>query len=331
MLVGGLVGAALLGVAAWQLVRGDLWMAAGWATNAVLAVALFYNTYYLQMTYRTSHDFARLAMAGVAENAVGLAAVVLVAVMNFYGLCLRALLAAAVSTVILFYWRPVRVRPAWCFPHLKHLLLIGAPIFGVGELYRWWTVLDSTLVLWKLGDKGLGLYYLVITGVTTLEMLPQAVSQVIYPRMAERYGRTGRLGELLRMSILPTLVTVAGMAGVAAAAWWVVGPAVRILLPKYVEAVPAVQWCLMVAAVASTMIPLNVYNVVRRQDLYAVAIVLGMAAYFGSLLWLTRGGVSLVAFPQAMLVGRLVFISVGYVLLVACRKGTRQSPPGEGG
>ena len=114
--VGGLVGVSLLGVAVWQLLRGNLWMAAGWATNALMAVSLFYNTYYLQMTYRTAHDFARLAMAGVVENAVALVAVVLVAVLSFYGLCLRALLAAAVSTAILLLLATGPRRPGLELP-----------------------------------------------------------------------------------------------------------------------------------------------------------------------------------------------------------------------
>jgi hypothetical protein len=118
------------------------------------------------------------------------------------------------------------------------------------------------------------------------------------------------------MSIAPTLLTAVGMAAVAATGWWLVGPVVRLVLPKYVGAVPAVQWWLLVSVVGSFGIVQNAYNVVRRQDLYAAAIVLGMGAYVGSLLWLTRGNVSLVAFPQAMLVGRVVFTLAGYLLLV---------------
>jgi hypothetical protein len=41
-----------------------------------------------------------------------------------------------------------------------------------------------------------------------------------------------------------------------------------------------------------------------------------MLAYFGALAWLMHGGVSLVAFPQAMLIGRAVFVGMGYVLLI---------------
>ena len=274
--VGGLVGVSLLGVAVWQLLRGDLWMAAGWATNALMAVSLFYNTYYLQMTYRTAHDFARLAMAGVVENAVALVAVVLVAVLSFYGLCLRALLAAAVSAAILFYWRPVHVGPAWNFRQLVHLLLIGFPIFFVGPMLALWTVLDSTLVLKFAGPKGLGLYALAVMAGTTLEMLPMAVSQVIYPRMAERFGRTGKLGELVRMSLKPTVVTVAGMAAVAAVAWWLVGPVVGIVLPKYIGRRP--RRAMGPFGRGGEQFWDSVERVQRRarQDLYAVAIVLGM-------------------------------------------------------
>jgi len=46
------------------------------------------------------------------------------------------------------------------------------------------------------------------------------------------------------------------------------------------------------------------------------ALALGIAAYAGSLLLLTRGTVQLTAFPQAMLVGRVVFVVVSYFLIL---------------
>jgi hypothetical protein len=47
-----------------------------------------------------------------------------------------------------------------------------------------------------------------------------------------------------------------------------------------------------------------------------VAIVLGMGAYVGSLMWLVRNGAELTAFPQAMFIGRMVYIFLSYVLIV---------------
>ncbi len=315
LLVGALVGLVLLGVAVWQLTRGDLQMAAGWFTYAVFAVLFFYNSLYLQLTYRTSHDFARLALASVVENAVALLLVALVALLSFYGLCLRALLTALVSVMFLYHWRPVRVSPAWNWQRLKHLLIIGAPLFGVGQLYALWTALNPTLVLHYAGTEGMGLYSMAILAGTTLDLLPMAVLQVTYPRMAEQYGRTHNVHELIGMTWKPILLTAGGMIPTIAVAWWLAAPMVRLLVPAYVAAVPAIQWSLLVPFVTAFH-PINsVFNVVRRQDLYATAMLLGMASYGGSLMWLTRGGVSLVAFPQAMLIGRAVFVLACYPLV----------------
>ncbi|MGD0283915.1 MAG: oligosaccharide flippase family protein [Dissulfurispiraceae bacterium] len=314
--IGGIVGIALSGVGCWQLAHGQWQLAAGWFTNAVLGVLLFYNTNYLQMTYRTSHDFARLAMSSVIENTVALVLVALVALLNFYGLCLRALLTTFVSVTFLYYWRPVRVGPHWNWRHLKHLLVIGAPIFIVGQIYAWWTVLDSTLVLSYMGKQGLGLYAMVLVVVTTLDMLPLSLSQVVYPRMAEQFGRTENVRDLIRITRKPIMITVAGMIPIIAFSWLIVEPVMRIVLPKYVAAVPAMKWSLLIPFVSSFQPINNLFNVLRRQDLYIVAIVLGMGAYVGSLMWLVRNGAELTAFPQAMFIGRMVYIFLSYVLIV---------------
>jgi O-antigen/teichoic acid export membrane protein len=321
--ISAVVDLVLFGIAGWQLVRGELWLAAGWATNAVLTLFLFYNTYYLRMTYRTAHDFAKLALVNVVENAVALALVVLVALLNFYGMCLRALLAGAVSTAILYYWRPVRVGPIWNFRHLKHLLIIGAPIFGVGQIYSWWSVFDSTMVLGYLGDEGMGLYALVVVAVTTLEQLPLSLGQVVYPRMAEQYGRKENIRDLIRIAKKPIIITVAGMVPIIGFCWLVVDPVVRIILPKYLGAVPAIKWSLLIPFVSSFAPINNVFNVVRRQVMYFTAIIIGMVAYICSLMWLIRGGPTLIAFPQAMIIGKVVFMLICYGFIVYLRNRER--------
>jgi O-antigen/teichoic acid export membrane protein len=323
--VGGAVCLALVSVAAWQFAHGEWWLAAGWLTNAILAVFLFYNTYYLQSTYRTAHDFARLAWVAAVQSLIGLVLLGLVAWLNFYGLCLRALLIGVIGTGLLFHWRPVRVGPKWNARHLKHLLVIGAPIFGVGQLYAWWSVIISTLVLKFAGVEGMGLYAMVSMASSAIELIPSAVSQVVYPRMAEQFGRSNSLDELLRIAWKPMMFTAAGLVPVIALAWWLVGPVVNFVMPAYAAAVPAMQWGLLLAFVTSFAPVCNVFNIVRRQDLYVVAILLGMAASGASLMWLIRNGVSLVAFPQAMLIGRAVFLLVCYAFIAhLCRSEPRE-------
>ena len=80
----------------------------------------------------------------------------------------------------------------------------------------------------------------------------------------------------------------------------------RLVLPAFTDAIPAMRWGILIPFLSS-FTPVNLmFHMARRQDLYVVAIILGMLTYGGCLLWLVRGGVTLVAFPQAMLVGQVV-------------------------
>jgi O-antigen/teichoic acid export membrane protein len=319
---GGVVSLCLLAVAAWQLAQGDLQEAAGWATNAILAMFSFYGMNgYLSITFRTSSEFVRLARVNVVEAATSLAALVLVAAFGFYGLCLRVILAGATSTALLFHWRPVRVRPHWSRRNLRHLFIIGAPIYAVGQVYGLWTgVINSTLVLRFTGTEGMGLYAMVALGITALEVVPAALAQVLYPRMAQEYGAGRDTRDLVRISIKPMVATSAGLAVVAVVGWFAVEPVVLFLIPQYVGAVPAMQWALLLPLVASFQPVVSVFNVVGRQDMYLAATVCGIAVYLAALLML-RPDANLTAFPQAMLVGRTVFTIVGYLLVLRLHRG----------
>ena len=241
----------------------------------------------------------------------------LVPFLGFYGLCLRVVLAGAASTAMLYRWRPVRVGPHWDWAHLKHLLVVGAPIFGVGQVYGLWTgVINSTLVLSLTDTHRMGLYAMVLLAITALEVVPAAVAQVLYPRMAQEYGAGRSRRHLVRIAIGPMAATCATLSVVAAVGWVAAEPLVRFVIPQYVDAVPALQWALLLPLVNSFQPLVSVFNVVRRQDMYLAALALGIAAYAGSLLLLTRGTVQLTAFPQAMLVGRVVFMVVSYFLIL---------------
>jgi O-antigen/teichoic acid export membrane protein len=320
--IGSLASIALLIVALYHLIQGNLWMAAGWGAYAILVFLFFYSNNYLQITYRTAHDFARLSMINVIQAVIGLVLLVLVWALDFYGLCLRAVFTAIIAASLFYQWQPVRVRPRWNFQHLKHLFVIGGPIYVVGHVYAGWFVIDRTLVLAYTGIHGMGLYSMVGMTSGVMGMLPVAFSQVIYPRMAEHYGRGASMGDLCRMTIKPMLLSAVCMAVLAAIAWWLVEPVTRLLVPKYIEAVPAMQWALFQPVIMCIAPINNVFNVIRKQKLYLAAILSGMAVYGVTLMWLIRGGVSLVAFPQAMLIGYMVFIAACYVCLYyLARKG----------
>jgi O-antigen/teichoic acid export membrane protein len=316
LIVGGVTSCGVLAVAGFYLLRANYEMAAGFATTAVTLFLLFYANLYLQATYRTAHDFARLSLANVLQNTAAVVLVGLVALFGFYGLCLRSVFAALLGAAVLYYWRPIRVLPRWNLAHLRHLLWIGLPIFGIGEILTFWTTAEGTVALSKLGYAGMGLYSLAFQAGLAMEMLPQAISQVLYPRMSQEYGRTGEVAPLLRMSLMPMLTTFAIMLPLTVLGWLLTPPLVRLLLKDYVAAIPAMQWALLPPLLSSLAPIHNVYNVVRRQDIEVIGIVAGMAVWIGTLLWLLHGKPVLVAFPQALLVGRSVYLVALYFLLI---------------
>jgi O-antigen/teichoic acid export membrane protein len=312
--VGGIVFAALLGISGWQLVQGNLREAAGWFTCALMALMLFY-TDYLQVTYRTAHDFATVAVTRVVEQVALVILLALVVPLDFYGLCFRVTITGALSATLLFRRRPVRVRPRWNWDHLKYLLKIGLPIFVVWQIFDYWEVIDQTLVLRLGGTRMMGLYSMAILVMGAVGTLPGALNQVLYPRMSQQYGGGQSLREVGYGLAKPLVVTAVAVAPVLLIAWWVVEPATRFLMPQYVDAVPAIQWVLPVCFVRCFEPGYSIFSVGRRQGLRLVGVVTGMAAYGGSLRWLARDGVYLAAFPQAMLIGRSVCVLVSYALI----------------
>ncbi|MBL0225447.1 MAG: oligosaccharide flippase family protein [Geobacteraceae bacterium] len=270
---------------------------------------------YLQITYRTGGDFSRLAIVNVVQNALALMLVWLVYLFSFYGLCLRSIIVAVINLTMLWIWRPLKIKPQWNRHNFNQLLKIGAPIFFTGQIYGWWMVTDSLLVLKFAGVKGLGLYQLANMAGSAVEVLPSALAQICYPRIAEEYGRSNSISGILKIIRRPIFMLSAGIVPFILLVWLALPSIVNILLPKYVEAVPAAQWMLCSAAVLSLAPVCDIFSVTKRLDLYLAAVVVGIIMYSVSLYTLTLGGVTLKAFPQAMLCGRICYIIFSYVMV----------------
>ena len=334
---GTFVASALSGLALWYLAHGDYQMAAGWAANALTAFLYFYADMYLQMTYRTSSDFVRLAGINVAVNILAVVLIVPVIWLGFFGLCMRAVAIALAGLWLLRMWQPIRVRAKLKVQQVKHLLFVGFPMFFVGEMGNWWRLLEGTLVFLKLGTVGMGLYQMMLYVDAATDLFPTAIGQVYFPRMVEHYGRHHDVRALFRMSHKPSLACFAVMLPIVVAGWFLAYPLARLIAPAYIGAIEAARWGLLGSIVYSFTMVHMIFNIVRRQELYCIVIGLSIAAYFVALKYLLHDGTTLVAvvqaiflggtqclspelvptalvaFVQAMILGRVVFVVSGYL------------------
>ena len=68
-------------------------------------------------------------------------------------------------------------------------------------------MINSTLVLHYTGTYGMGLFAMVVLATAAMEVVPAALAQVLYPRMAQEYGAGRDTRHLVRISIKPMLAT----------------------------------------------------------------------------------------------------------------------------
>lgn len=305
----------LLGIAVVQAVRGRWDLAVGWLVQAVSMWGLLFCAHYLQFMYRTAGDFGRLSQIQITQGVVGLVGVAVVPLMGFYGLCVRALALALAQMAQLWHWRPFRVRPAWSGRDLLHVMKVGLPIMFVGQLSVWWGTLNDTLVLTHLDHVQLGLNTVVVLGARPFQILIRAVSAVVYPQMTQEFARTGDLRQALRVAAMPALVLVPVMGALVAVGWWLAPVVVPWLLPQYTAAVPALQWNLLVLLPYSLNSFNNIFAATGRMWPYATSLVAGVLAFVAVLPLLLRQRQDLVAFAQAMLIGRLVFLGLAFACI----------------
>lgn len=311
--VGGLTSIIFSVVALVYLCLGYQDLSFGWLSNAFGVFFLIFGTYYLQITFRTSGDFAVLSMINVAQSLFGLLLVGLVWLAGYYGLCLRAILSGALITLLLQRHTPLRVRAAWNTKQWIHLLKTGAPIYIVGQIYALWGLLDNSLVLKLEGVRALGIYQLVTITYTAFETLPAAFNQIVYPRMADTFGRTHDPKLVLLEARKPTIWCLSILIPGAFVAWLSMPRLVDLVLPKYHDGISAARWALTASVLASLGPFISVFNVLKRQDLFLFSTLSGIATYLICLIFLQHSQHEIANFPKAMAMGRCAYYIVAFI------------------
>ncbi len=303
---------AVLVVTAWFFARGQAKLA--WAALALGVTAFFWwFSAYLGTTYRTHHEFGRLARNNTIVALVGVVLMLLVRQYGFHGMLVRAALLGFLAVAALHFRRPIPVRPRWGTARLVSLVKVGVPIYILGQLSALQGSLDRVFLMQS--THALGLYTLALQAGTAASLVPNSFSTVVYPRMAQRYGETQRAGGLWVLAAKASLAASALGAAVGIAGWVATRYVVEWFLPNYVSGIRAAQWASFLGLAMGLYVFNNIFNIIKRQDLYLIGWSVGIAGYWAAWKLLTRapGADLTVAAAQAMLVSTFLFslVSVG--------------------
>jgi len=121
------------------------------------------------------------------------------------------------------------------------LIRIGFPIMTTGLLYALMMTVDRVIISAFLTMQQLGYYSLSILVMGSLTLIPMVVSQQIYPRMAETWGRTSKYKELTPWIRRQLLMSIGLSVPMIIAAYIILPPLVKHFLVEYTPGITAMK------------------------------------------------------------------------------------------
>jgi len=315
-LVGAIASFIFLLALLYQVLYGTISDVIVYASYTIISFFYLLNKQYLPVLFRTNNEFDTLSKINIGMAFVNIASVSLVWAYGFYGLCMRAVLLICIEFILLYYYRPIKVNPHWNTKLALSQIKTGFPIYVVGQVRPLWATIQNNLIFSMGGPLQFGYFALanIING--ALGVIPNAISQVIYPKMSIQLGEGKSVAEILKKIIKPTIFLFLIIFTIGGVTYWLLPLIVPFLLPKYVGGVEVAQWSVFIPVVASLGLVNNIYNVVKKQKWYFISLVTGALSGLGyTILMVLSEGFNLVYFPQGMLIGFFIQIVLSFVFL----------------
>lgn len=291
------------------------WHCAVWFSNAVVAFQIIYRNY-LGVTFRTRHDFVKLASVDVSIAIISLASLVFVWRWQYYGLCFRAVFVAIITIAITYYYRPIHVTPHWDTKKFWHLFKTGLPIFMTGYVVSWWSAtLSTTWIAWKMDALQMGLYSFPVFVFGTVTLFSNSFNQIYYPRLVESYAKDGDVRRLFRLLLKPICLLFLINGAMLIAGWLLMPYAVRWVAPKYIKSILPAQVMLLNLLIYWLDPALKIFYVIKRSGLFFVCIIFGIVINVFFLFYLEGRMGSLLGVITANMLGRACYMALSMFVL----------------
>ena len=278
---------------------------------------------YLQVSLKSRSRFAELSKQNFVFALIYM--LLVIPMLHFYGiegLILGQCGAVLATSVFILKTSALRIRFTFSFKESINMIKIGLPIMLAGILYALMATADRWIIKSYLGIDQIGQYSVAIMVTGVLSIIPITVSQQIYPRMAQSWGRNcdfKELNEWVRKQHLSSIILTFPFMIVA---YYLFPILIEAYLPAYSQGINAMRIIIFACLFLCIAIGYgNCLNTIGRQ-VYSM-IVQGCCIVFNiyfSILFVKLGyGVNGVAFGTL-----LTFVAYALALSIIYRAIVRQ-------
>lgn len=199
-----------------------------------------YSTY-LSGTFRTNDNFKKLSDIQMIMSLVRLFSVIFVYFWGFQGYLLREFVTSFVNFALLHIWRPLpQIKPKFSFPIFKNLFSVGFRMFLVSYAASFIETLPRLHIINEGTSKELGLFSPIIMILGMAVIIPNTLSQYLYPKFSYAYGVNSDRIVLWKKILLIYVLSVAISVVVSILIYFSIDYIIQIF-PKYAEAVPYIK------------------------------------------------------------------------------------------
>lgn len=319
--VGALCASAFLFLSIRSLLKGDYLSAAGWGFQIIGGFFVIYSSY-ISTLYRTTDEFVTIAKSNTLSAIVNIVTFPLIFWNAYLGIWTRGVAGPIASNIFLFIKRPFQLKWGFDFQHLLQLVKFGLPLIAIGYIESsLWTSTQLTLIF-KLGGKTtLGLFTFVASILNALLLIPNTVADILRPKFAAVFGETdGDISKTLAIATKPLALALIVSTVAAILAYLFVDDIIILLLPKYVEAIPALGMACLTIPVMTMRVIKYIFVVCKNMRLNLISTAPGYVAATVILYIFLSQGVSFkyIFFPY--LAGQLLNLVISGVILIYMKR-----------
>lgn len=274
---------------------------------------------YAEVCIRTEHDFSTVSRLRRWRAMLDMS---LAAFLSFVFDLAGRLWAATLTWIaaLLYVWgrRAVPFRPTFDLDETGRLIAIGLPIMLVGLVSGLFQTIDRVLILKFLGQTDLGYYGIGLMAMSTLGILPGVAAEILYPRLAERYGQTGSPSQLKEYVLTPTYLLAHLLPLFLGMMYLLIPYVILMALPKYAPAIKPARILILggfffaIAGFASDFL-----NTINKQAINLMAQIASLAIAVSSTYAFLRLGWGIQGVALATVLTSLLYSLglLGYVLV----------------